>query len=74
MPLIDLGIVKKVLGFILVEMPKKESEMMSKTFVKFSKHILIEFDRKPRPFSELTYWKANQLRFFILNAVQLYMC
>lgn len=69
MHLIDLGIVKKILVFLLKELPKSAENQISNQLTQFGKCLPKEFGRKPRPLSEIVYWKATQFRFFILYAV-----
>jgi hypothetical protein len=72
MHLIDLGVMKKVLGIIVSNLGKKYFE--TKQLLKQTEEHLVllrnfvpsEFQRKPRNFTELARYKATELRQFLL--------
>lgn len=66
MHLVDLGIVKKMLIYIIEGMSKSQKSELSMQYTSFAQYTPSEFSRRPRDFSELPRWKAVEFRFFIL--------
>lgn len=66
MHLIDLGIAKKILTYILEVIPKNIHHDISKLFISLGPYLPCEFTRKPRGISEIARWKAIEFRMFIL--------
>lgn len=65
MHLVDLGVAKKLLIYILELVPKKCHDDISAKFISLGKYVPSEFARKPRGITEIARWKATEFRFFI---------
>lgn len=66
-----LGVMKKLLnlwvgGNLRIRLPGRLINLLSERLISFSKFIPVEFNRKPRSLSELSRWKATELRMFLL--------
>lgn len=62
MHLIDLGRKRKILSRI----SKAKTMGLRPDVNSISEHVPTEFQRKPRSFKDLNFWKASELRQFIL--------
>lgn len=61
----DLGVVKKVVTFILSK-KSKETYQRPEEYISYSKYIPVEFCRHTRGFDDIARWKATEFRFFAL--------
>lgn len=66
-----LGVVKKLLntwisGSLSVRLRSRDVNLISQHLLSLKTHIPIEINRKPRDLSELTRWKASELRTFLI--------
>lgn len=73
MHLVDLGVAKRLLTYILGSFSKTDKENMSVEYASFSKFIPIYFSRKTRDFSELPRWKATEFRLFIMYTAMVFL-
>lgn len=67
-----LGIVRKLLntwiggGSLKVRLQHQKVQVISQPLLDLRKMIPVEFNRKPRSLEELQYWKATELRTFLI--------
>lgn len=66
-----LGVVRKILnswlnGPLEVRLKSQSVRLLSDRLESLKKYIPVEFNRKPRPLTELARWKATELRTFLL--------
>lgn len=69
MHLIDLGIKRKILSRISKAKTmglRPDVNSISEYLLNVAVHVPTEFQRKPRSFKDLNFWKASELRQFIL--------
>lgn len=65
MHLVDLGVVKSTLTYVLQDMSPPDRKKMKEQMLSEA-NMPCEFNRKTRDFTELCRWKAAEFRFFIL--------
>lgn len=65
MHLVDLGVAKRILTYILDILPKSSHPDISNSLVSIGSYIPREFARKPRGVSEIARWEATEFRMFI---------
>lgn len=66
MHLLDLGIGKRILTYMLDIIPKNMHQVVSNSFISLGPYVPSEFARKPRGLTDLARWKAIEFRFFLL--------
>lgn len=69
MPLIDLGVTRKVLNLIVLGQTaghRTNIQKISTNLLMLKEIVLSEFQRKPRSFDEIHFWKATEFRMFLL--------
>lgn len=71
MHLVCIGVVKRILKFLVhgpknIKLPSNTLENIDVLIDSVRSLIPSEFARLPRPLSHIDYWKATELRFFIL--------
>lgn len=71
MHLVDLGVTKKMLGYLIKNKSKTQitdskKKIISQRLIELGPYIPKEFQRKPRDLEELARWKATEYRQFIL--------
>ncbi|XP_076660545.1 uncharacterized protein LOC143363900 [Halictus rubicundus] len=67
MHLCCLGVMKKLLRhWCKTQLRKSDKNKLSKRMISSAKYVPSEFNRKPRPISELSRFKATEFRLFLL--------